>query len=249
MMNVLQLLFSALVLFASSRTKRYFLSDPMGKQDIANLIETVRALLNADYAEPIIAHNGSMHDQTDYKMIGNVPSLWMASLLYTSATDVVRRTNRVYQADLPALVGDFNPNGFQTLSPSDEKETPKDDQKEPSKDGEGLSNSVPKRHNIVGEVLTPDEFELVVNKYNENQKDGGLLALQSLSGYKGAEIFSLKGFADADSNFVLAGNVNGTIDKEVALCLGVQCLYNTAKIDEISEKEIEKWLLSQKSTT
>jgi len=227
-MNVLILIFSALVEFAASRTRRYFLDTDYGKQDIADLIETVRALLNADYSAPITAHNGSIHDQTDYEMIGNVSSLWLASLVYPSKTDLLRRSNLITRVQIPQLVGNF-------------------DARDPKFYPEG---KVPKDTPVLtGKVLTPDEVSMVIDKYNENQKQDNVLQLQALSGRKGVEVYDFKAFVSKSDSSIHEGNVNGTLDKEVSVCLGISGPYPTSMIDEISVKAVESWLLSHRSTT
>lgn len=223
------LLFLALLTFATSRTRKYYLGTDLGRQDMADLIETMRALLNAGYAGSIVAYDGSTYNQTDYEVVGNVSALWKASLVYPSNKDLLRRSNLVYTGKIPEVISDFsivNPKSYSTI----------EDAKKAKIDP------------IKGKILTPTEVKIIADRYNENQKENAL-TLVPLEGVKGVELFDLKAFCRPDTMSIYEGNVSGTVPAEVSIIYGYSFAYPTAVIDEISMKAVESWLLSNKSTT
>jgi hypothetical protein len=204
---------NALKTNATSRTEKYFLNTEDGKTDIRNLITTIEQLVNADYSDSIIAHNGAAFDQTEYKMFGNLSLVWEASLVYPSQKDLLRRSNEM--------------SGGMTV----EKTTDTDTKPNEIEDSEG-------------KVLTPIEFDVVLEKYNENQKEGNLLKACELSGFKGVEYSAFQAFMSDTS--ICQANVNGSIPPEVSIVLNYKnMLGKSAIIDEINEKAVQLWLLAR----
>lgn len=196
---MVNILIKALEDNASSKTRKYFLDTAEGKNMINDLITTVAELINADYSDSIIAHNGAAFDQTDYKVFGNVNALWEASRIYPSAKDLLRRSNEldIFTVDL---------------------------------------NNIPD-----GRVLTPIEVDIVIDRYNENQREP--LKITQLSGTKGVEFWAISAFIDGTS--ICSGNMNGSIPAEVSVCFGIENpLGKSAIIDEVNDKAVGKWLLA-----
>lgn len=197
---MVNILFKALEDNASSRTRKYFLDTAEGKAMIKDLLTTTAELINADYSDSIIAHNGAAFDQTDYKVIGNVNALWEASRIYPSSKDLLRRSNEMMSF---------------TMDLDDE---------------------------FKGKVLTPIEFEIVIDRYNENQKEP--LTIKQLSGTKGIEFWALTAFVDETT--ICSGNLNGSVPAEVSVCFEIENpLGKSAAIDEVNDKAVGLWLLAK----